>query len=247
MVWDTILVDGTDILTATRFEEDRDGYYALPPLRGELPTYPGIDGETNTDQPYGPTVFTQHLVLNGASYTGANDEWRTLVKLCKPGQTVTLTKQMSFGTGNESYTALAKLRDIQRARINPVTARCVVEWSILDGVWYGATLTRGLSNGLNTVTLSGEITTKSMTITLTGGTTPTLRNATLDYDLSFSGSMGSAVVIDVLNGTATQSSTDVSEFLTWTRSVPFALGVGTNSIILSGGGSASIDYDPAYP
>jgi hypothetical protein len=243
----TVLVDGTDLATATRFEEDRDGYYAIPQLRGERPVFPGVDGDTDIEQDYATLVFPQHLVLHNASVAEANDEFRTLKKLCKPGQTVTLTKRTTFTGGDEDVTATAKLRDIQRSRINPVTARCVIEWDILDGVWYGATDTRSLSNGLNSVLgVLGDVRTKRMTITLTGGTTPTLTNFTLGYALTYSGSMSSPVTIDVLAGTATQSSTDVSQYLSWTKAVPFALRPGTNSIGLTSSGSGSITYYPAF-
>lgn len=243
----TVLVDGTDIATATRFEEDKDGYYALPPLRGDLPTFPGVDGETNADQPFGSFVFPQHLILSNASVAAANDEFRTLKRLCKPGATVTLTKRTTFGSGDEDVTATAKLHDIQRSRINPVVVRCVVEWSILSGVWYAtSTSSVSLVNGANTPTITGEVRTKNMTVTLTGGTTPSLVNSTTGHALTFTGSMGSPVTINVLNGTATQSATDVSDFLTHTQVLPFALAPGSNSITLSGGGSASITYTPAY-
>lgn len=248
MPTDTILVDGVDIIASTRWEEDRDGYYAIPPARGDLITYPGVDGETNTDQPFGPTVFTQHLMLEGASYTAANDEWKTLVRLCKPGGTVLLTKRMSFVSGgDQDYTAVAKLRDIQRSRVNPVLSRCVVEWSLLDGVWYAPAVTTSLSSGLNSPSISGAVRTKRMTITLTGGTTPTLVNSTTGHQLHFNGTMSASVIIDVENGTATRSGVDVSEALTWTKLSPFALLPAGNDLVLSGGGTASISYSPAYP
>jgi hypothetical protein len=242
----TVLIDGTDLATATRFEEDRDGYYQMGPQRGDLLTYPGIDGETNTDQPFGPTVFTQHLVLENASVAAANSEFRTLRQLCKPGRTVTLTKTMTYTGGDESVTATAKLRDIQRARINPVMARCVVEWSILSGVWYGTPVVASLSNGANSVTGAGDTRTQRMTITLTGGTDPHLLNAVGGHSVAFSGLMGSPVVIDVEAGTALQGATDVSQYLTWSKVAFFRINAGVQTITLTGGGTASISYSPAY-
>lgn len=247
MAWDTILIDGTDVETATRFAVDHDGFHGTPPMRGELPTFPGVDGETNVDQPFGPTVFPLQLMLLGEDVTTANDEMRTLRRLCKPGGTVTLTKQMAFTSGDESHIATGKLRNILVSQPSPESFLAVVEFSILEGVWYGtSTSTTSLSSGLNTPNIGGDVRTKNMTITLTGGTTPQLVNNTTGFALSFNGAMGSPVVIDVLNATATQGATDVSDLLTHTQGLPFALAPGTNQIALFGFGSGSITYTRAY-
>jgi hypothetical protein len=248
MAWDTVLVDGTDILTATRFETDHEGYYAFPNQRGELLTYPGIDGETNVDQPFGPTVFPMHLVLLGADQIAANDEMRTLRRLCKPGRTVTLTKRMAYSTGNESLTATGKLKTMLSSEAGDGTAFLVaVEFSILSGVWYGTPVTTStLTTGSNSVTGSGDTRTQRMTITLTGGTDPHLLNAVGGHSVAFSGSMGSPVVIDVEAGTAMQGATDVSQYLTWSKVAFFRINAGVQTITLTGGGTASISYSPAY-
>lgn len=242
----TILIDGTDIATTARIVKQWEGVHDTATLRGNLVTYPGADGETDTDQPFGPTILGLGLVLLGSTITTFNDQYQTLRRLCRPGGTVTLTKQLDLTAGTQSYTATCKLRRCTPSQLSPSAYAVALEFSVLDGVWHGSQVTQAISNGSNTPSISGELRTKRMTITLTGGTTPTLTNSTTGHSLHFNGTMSAPVIIDVENGTATRSSADVSEALTWTKLSPFALLPGTNTIVLAGGGSASIAYYPAY-
>jgi hypothetical protein len=244
----TILVDGTDLQTTARIMKQWEGVHATAPMRGQLLTYPGIDGETNVDQPFGPTILGLGLLLRGGSseVTGFNDQYRTLRQLCKPGRTVTLTKTLAYTGGDVSVTATAKLRSMTPSQLTPADYLVAVEFSILSGVWYGTPVVASLSNGANSVTGSGDTRTQRMTITLTGGTDPHLLNAVGGHSVAFSGSMGSPVVIDVEAGTATQGATDVSQYLTWSKVAFFRINAGVQTITLTGGGTASISYSPAY-
>ena len=242
-IYDTVLIDSTDVQTSTRVIDNRDGSYLGPEGRGDLLTYPGRDGNTNTDQPFGPFVFPFGVLLTGSSFTGLNDEYRLLRQLCKPGRTVTLTKRMAYTAGNEAYTATAKLLRITPNRRSPVTMRALVEFTVLDGLWYGSSAT--VSTG--SVSVLGDVRTQRMVVTLSGAGTGahTLTNSTNGWALTYTGSVATAVDIDVLAQTATQGASDVSGNLTWTRAMPFRLDPGTNSLSLSAG-SASIAYYPAY-
>lgn len=244
----TILVDGTDLQTTARIMKQWEGVHDTAPQRGQLLTYPGLDGETNVDQPFGPTILGLGLLLRGGStqVTGFNDQYRTLRRLCKPGRTVTLTKTLNYTGGDESVTATAKLRSMTPSQLTPADYLVAVEFSILSGVWYGSAVTASLSNGSNSVTGQGDTRTHRMTITLTGGTSPNLLNGVGGHSVHFSGSMGSPVVIDVEAGTAMQGATDVSQYLTWSKTQLFRINAGVQTIVLSGGGSASISYSPAF-
>lgn len=245
----TYLVDGTNLEVAgVRLMEVIEGTHVTPSLRGELPQFAGIDGVMDVDQPFDSTVISFGLVVVGPTRQQFNDNYKTLRRLIKVGKTVTLTRTLSSSGGDQVATAVAKFDGgLEPAQMAPGVFRMVLRMRLLSGLWYGATSVQSITPGLNTITPFGDTITKRMTVTLTGGTTPTLRNATLDYELSFGGSMGSPVVIDVQTGTATQGATDVTADLTFNRVLPFALlGGSTNSITLSSTGSASISYSPAH-
>lgn len=241
-MWDTLLINGTDIATTNRIVQVRDGFYEGPEARGGLLTLPGKDGETNVDQPFGPTVFSIGLFVQGSSFTTLNDEYRTLRQLCAAGRTVTLTKQTAYTAGNETYTATAKLIRVTPNRLSPIAMKAVVEFSVLDGLWYATPLT--VSTG--TVSVAGDVRTQRMTVTLAGsGTNPTLTNSTNGWALTYTGSTATSTVIDTEAMTAFQGATNVSQNLSWTKLFPFRLDPGSNTLTCSSG-TASIAYSPAY-
>jgi hypothetical protein len=251
MVWDTLLVNGTDLSTAvlgTRKFQVWEGIHTTTIPRGQDPSFAGIDGETFVDRPFPAGVLSLGLIVRGSSdVTGFNDAYRELRRLCPPDEPLTLTRRLSYTSGNESHTTTARLRAMTPSQLSPADYRVALEFTLLEALWYGTSSVIALSSGVNTgVGAQGDVRSQKMTITLTGGTTPGLSNAATGHELDFTGSMSSPVVIDVLNQTATQGATDVSQYLTWTKSVPFALRSGVQQILVSGGGTASISYSPAY-
>lgn len=243
---ETYLFDGADIQGITGvWIGGWDGQFTVPDLRGDDPAYPGINGVTPTKRPFGTSVFTIPLEVVTDNLAARNDALNALLELIKPGQVTTCTRRRTLGTGDVDYTANVRyLSGFDPGFIVTEAARLAVSFTNLDGTWTGNTLTVGLTNGVNVENISGTAPTQRMTITLTGGTASTLTNA--GYKLVYSGTGGGDVVIDTTAGTATQGSTDVSQYLSWTGSVPFALMPNTNHITLSSGGTASIDYDAAY-
>jgi hypothetical protein len=213
-------------------------------LRGSLIEFPTKDGSTDADQPFGSSVLGIGLMVQGGSseVTGFNDQYRTLKRLCKPGRTVTLTKELSYTTGNESYTQTAKLRSLSPQQQSPADYKVLVEFTLLDGLWFGSAVTIGAG----TSTVTGDVRTRRMTVTISGGSSPkTVTNSTNGWALTYTGSTATAVVIDVENMTATQGASDVSGNLSWTRDFPMQLEAGSNTLAISSG-TLSIAYQPAF-
>jgi hypothetical protein len=241
---DTIKVDGTDLQTAARVLQVWEGVHQTPALRGSLIEFPTKDGSTDADQPFGSSVLGIGLMVQGGSseVTGFNDQYRTLKRLCKPGRTVTLTKELSYTTGNESYTQTAKLRSLSPQQQSPADYKVLVEFTLLDGLWFGSAVTIGAG----TSTVTGDVRTRRMTVTISGGSSPkTVTNSTNGWALTYTGSTATAVVIDVENMTATQGASDVSGNLSWTRDFPMQLEAGSNTLAISSG-TLSIAYQPAF-
>ncbi|MGZ6838564.1 MAG: phage distal tail protein [Blastococcus sp.] len=243
-MYDTFLINGTDIKVAgVRQVVDLSGAYSTAPLRAGQVVFPGRDGEAFLSRSFDAGSLTLGLVLLASGFAGFNDTYRTLRRLVAPGTQLTLTRRAAFATGNEDHTAKADyLSGLEPA----VTAagqvgRLALAFRLLEGLWYGPSATLGTGS----VTALGDTRTHRMTITLSAGTNPTLTNSVTGHSLTYTGSTSTAVAIDVEAMTATQGSTDVSANLTWTKTFPFRLNPGTQTVTCSSG-SASISYQPAY-
>jgi hypothetical protein len=243
----TYLIDGTDIrIAGTRLLRNVDGLYTMGGVRGDDLTVVDADGSTWLDErPFDPFTLPLPLTLRGGSEAGFNDLLRTLRRLVKPDRTFTLTRRLSFGSGTEDHTALARYVD----GLPPQMAPGIVEGDLtlnlrnLDGIWYGPTAT--VTTG--SVTILGDVRTHRMTITFTGGTNPTLTNSTTGDSLTWTGTVGGTpVVVDVEAMTATQGVTDVSGALVWNRTYPMTFRAGSNTLAVTGGGTVSTAYAPAY-
>lgn len=245
---DTILIDGTDLATTGRIVQQWEGVHTTPASRGSGQTLDGRDGVLDdTDRPFEPGILSLGLMLRGSSdVTGFNDAYRTLKRLVKPGSKVTLTRRLSFTTGNEDHTAQARyVSGLEPTMVTPADGKMVLIFSILDGLWYGPAATFTVaSSGMEPHSLAGDVRTRRMTITLSGSGTSTNLVGPAG-SLHYEGSKSTPVIIDVEAMTATQGGVDVSANLTWTGAFPFTLQAGYQLLLLSTG-SASITYQPAY-
>jgi phage-related protein len=242
MARDTLLIDGTDISTTARILAGDSDWLASPDLKGSLALFPAADGEVNSDQPFAPFSFPVRLQIIAATPTALNDEYRTLKRLCKVGQTITLTKRVQFGTGQEDYTATAKLIQITPSPETGRSMRVALQFSILDGLWYGP-IPAAIGTGV--VAVDGDVRTQRLSIALSGGTNPTLTNSTNGWSMTYTGSTATTVTVSVLAMTASQAGVDVSHNLSWNKTYPFRLNAGANTLAISSG-SAAITYRPAF-
>jgi hypothetical protein len=156
-----------------------------------------------------------------------------------------LTRRLSYTAGNEEHTCLARYASGLDPTLSSAMAdgRLVLIMKNLWGLWYGAAVTIG--TGTSSVT--GDVRTRKMTVTFTGGTNPALTNSTTGEVLTWTGTVGGTpVVVDVQAMTATQGATDVSDKLSWSGTYLMTLRAGSNTLSLAGGGSVSVAYSPAY-
>ncbi|MGZ4596281.1 MAG: phage distal tail protein [Actinomycetes bacterium] len=242
--WETLLVDGSDIASTARILQVWDGIHAVASERGDPVTVPGRDGVVDVDRAFDAFPVAIGLQLRGASLlTGFNDVHRDLKRLCKPGRKVTLSRRLSYTTGQETHTCSGRyLSGLEPTLMTPALGRVVVSFLNLDGLWYGPSTTIGTG----TVSVLGDVRTRRMTVTLSGGAGPTtVTNTTNGWAFTLTGSTSTAVAVDVENMTATQGGTDVSSRLSWTKGLPLQLEAGSNTLTCSSG-SASIAYQPAY-
>lgn len=245
-MYETVLFDGTDIKTSgVQLLRVWEGALATPVLRGDDLTVVDADGATSPDdRPFDAFLLNLGLTLRGGTPTGFNDLYRTLRRLVKVDSTVTLTRRMSYTSGNEEHTATARYDSgLAPSMIGMVEGDFTLAMKVLDGLWHGpaATVTTG------TVTVLGDVRTRRMTITFTGGTNPAYTNATTGDVLTWTGAVGGTpVVVNVEAMTATRGGTDVSGALSWTRTFPMTFKAGANVLSLTGGGSVSTSYSPAY-
>lgn len=238
------LIDGVDLEVAgTRLMQVIEGAHVMAEMRGDLITYPGKDGQVFVDRPFDSCVVSFGLAVVGPTRSGFNDALQTLRRLIKPGRTVTMSRVLQYSGGPGTHTCLATYAGgLEPVQVSPGTFRMVLRMLNLDGLWYGSTGTFTAGAG---ITVLGDVRTRRMTITLSGGTNPTLTNSTNGWALTYTGSTSTSVVIDVENMTATQGASDVSGNLSFTKDWPMQLEAGSNSFVCSSG-SASITYYPAF-
>lgn len=245
-MYETLLFDGTDIKTAgVQSIEVWDGVISTPSVRGDDERIPLVDGDLYVEKPFDAHQIGIGLVLTTAGRTLFNDTFRTLRRLCKVDGTVTLTRRLSYTSGNEEHTCTARYLQGLDPTLTSAMAdgRLVLVMKNLGGLWYGPAVTIGTGAS----TIAGDVRTRKVTVTFTGGTNPALTNSTTGDVLTWTGAVGGTpVVVDVANMRATQGASDVSSALSWTKTFPMTLCAGSNTLALAGGGSVSVAYSPAY-
>lgn len=255
-LYDTLLVNGTDLAAMGCVTAPYEFPYNSAAQRGELPQYDGFDGVTYFDQPYDAGLVPITVTLSpacsgvsGGTWNALNDAFRALRLLCRPDRQSTLVRRMEFSTGQEEHTAAAKLLDIVTTRPSPTVMQCLIEFTLLDGCWFGPTESIGSFSVSGVPTVKGDVRTLQITATLSAGAVnPTVMNVTNGYSFSYVGTVPTGgVSVDILNRRATKisDSSDLSANLRWSKVHPFRLEPGANIITVSSG-SVALSYSPAY-
>lgn len=255
---DTLLIEGLE-LPDVCLEWPYEWPYQGNNEAGDVVTYPGIDGgSSSSDPPYPPKVLSVPLTIanDGCDYgddaqlmAHANARWRAVVAACLPGRNVELTRRMTLPAAvlldppvALDTTSLARYVGIITSRPTLDVWRAVVEFMLLDGVWYGPEAdVFALAAGTDTLTMEGDTRTHRMTITFNSGASPVLTNLTNGSSVTYAGTPAGAT-IDV--STMQVTGGDASLF-SWTRRLPFRLEPGPNLLSLSSG-SVVITPTPAY-
>jgi hypothetical protein len=255
-LWDTLLVNGTDLITMGCVAAPYEFPYNGAPQRGDLAQYAGIDGVEYDDLPYDAGLLPVTVSLSpscsgvsGNSWTSLNDAFRALRILCRPDRPSVLVRQMEFSSGQESHTANAKLLDIVTARPVSQVLKCLVEFDLLDGCWFGGSQAIPAFSVSGAPVVKGDVRTMRITATLSAGAvSPTVANTTNGYSFTYVGTVpAGGVTVDVLNRRATTitGSINVSNNLRWAKKHPFRMEPGANSITVSSG-TVAFSYYPAY-
>ncbi len=240
MTADTILIDGSDLSSTARILQVWGGVHTVAGNRGSGFIIPERHGITDDiDRPFEAGVLGLGLMLRGGApdVTGFNDAYRALLQLCKPGRKVTLTRRLSFATGNEDHTASARyISGLDPDMQTPADGKMFLRFLILDGLWYATALTPTIPA---TITVPGTAKTNRMTLVLPG--TGTLTNTTLGVSVAVTAAQTLTVETKQTTGTLSTITHAGDPLGNW-----FTLAPGSNVITWSGGGTPTISYQPAY-
>lgn len=243
------LVDGVG-LAASGVTLNNDGAGLWNGLNEDVATetFPGIDGGRITGGVFRPYLLTTSYTIRGSSAVDAWAKVQQLRRRCKPGRTVTLTRQMPDPDGtaaNTPHTTVARRLGDRPIWLGVRGWVLEIDWWITE-VWHGADV--AIASVAGTQTILGDIDTHRITLTLAAGAARTVTNQSNGFWVSFTAAFpGSDMEIDVEARTATgvTDGVDYSRYLSWGKSQPFQLEAGDNTIALSAG-TASLTYQPAY-
>lgn len=244
------LVDGVPLVdTGVALTHDGSGLYDGAGEELSVVTSPGAGRGTISGGQFRP--FTLSTMFN-VQAQDADATWaaiRALRRRCKPGRTVTLTRQMPDPEGSDAnvdHTTTARRQGPPRVEwVGNSAATVDLDWLIADSPWHGDALTVAASG---TPSLAGDIPTYRMIVTLPAGPARYVFNDTTDHWLLFYAvvpSGGVEIDVEAQTATAITGGTDLSQHLSWGKAQPMRLDPGANALGVTDG-TASIDYQPAY-
>ena len=159
---------------------------------------------------------------------------------------------MRFTAGDETHECSAKfLGGLSPTMIVPGSmSRLSLRFLNLDGYWYAqADVIDTISGGGGTFTITGDATTRRVSLTFSGGTgVQTLTNTTNGVAVAYNGdTTGTDVDLDVFGFTADQGGSNVVGNVTHSGDEFWmAVDPGDNVFTLTGGGSVTIQAREAY-
>jgi hypothetical protein len=209
----------------------------------------GFDGGTIAGGLFRPYTHSTLYLVRGATFDAVWASIRALRRRCKPGRTVTLTRQMPDPEGSDANISLTTTGRRQTDRVEWLGAQAQIDidWLITGGPWLGASVT--VSSIAGTVTALGDLPARKMTATLSAGAAnPVVTNTTNGYTFRYVGTVptgGVTVDVQARKATKVSDSSDVSSALKWSKRDPFRLDPGANAITVSAG-TCALTYYPAY-
>lgn len=247
----TLSIGGTDVESIACLA-NLDDFFSGPTSRGPDVQYPGIDGSVYTDKPYGADIRSLHASIGGSCGSGPTDptnaqsSLRALLRLFQRDTTLSIQRQVPYSTGTETHETTISVGASQVSWLSAKVANVVIPCTFHDGCWYdlNSVSATGLS-GTGSVAVSGDLRSERITLTLAAGAARTISNDTNGWQLTYSQTVTTPVVVDVQAGTATAGGVDVSQYLSWVKRLPFRLDPGTQQITVSAG-TADLTYYPAY-
>lgn len=264
-----ITINGVPLQGIGRVEQVWEEVLGSPELFGSAVHVPLRPGALDVPQVPGTREFGIGMILHGAGHpdqAGHNDAWRSLARMVwSPRLPLDVRRTVRFSTGDETHQCAAKyISGLGPNMIVPGSmSRAALRFRNIDGYWYALTDTvAGVVSGTPaTMTVPGDAETHRMTITLSGGTgLQTLTNTTNGVLMTFNApTTDTPVDIDVLGFTAYQDTTVQGENGPETISTPVVgsmthtgdtfwmrMQPGSNTLTLTGGGTATIRVRAAY-
>lgn len=244
------LADGTDLaVSGVELTHDGAGLWSGLAETVGISTAPGIAGGVIDGGVFQPFTLPTMYTVRGATVEAV---WAAIVALrrrCKPGLTVTLTRNMPDPEGTAANVDHVTTARRQGDRITWLAKRAAVvdiDWLIADDPWHGAAL--AVASAAGTYSVAGDLATHRMTFTLAAGAARMITNTTNGHWFTFGTTVpAGGVLIDVEARTAIgiTGSVDMSAYLSWGKTYPMRLNAGSNTLTVSAG-TASISYQPAY-
>lgn len=246
----TYFVDGVDLQVDGVVELTHDGAGLWAGLTEEvgISTSPGVQGGQIDGGVFRPYMHSTMFNVHGNGFDEVWAAMRALRRRCKPGQTVTLVRQVPDPEGSDAnvdHTTTARRVGSRPSWSGPDDAVVDIDWWI-EEAWFGDAVAIAAAAGTHDI--DGDLPTHRMEITLAAGAARTVTNTTNGHWFTFSATVPTGgVLIDVEARTATAitGGTDMSAYLSWGKAYPMVLNAGSNTLTVSAG-TASISYQPAY-
>jgi hypothetical protein len=252
---DTLWVDGIDLRSLPGIIVNKTEYFADGEKRGSNETIPGRRGQIGVAKPadaysFSVSITVLPVALDGTrSATAEGRRGQLVANLRALGQRlggfnsggqIMLQRRLTTGAGTYQITQAygEYVKGTALNLINFHTGKTELEFINLDACWYNPTgQTVTVPSGAATVSISGDMLTRKMSIVLPSG--GTLYNATTNTSLAVT----VGCTVDVTNYTTTAGLRQLTAVgdVSW-----FALEAGDNVISWSGSGTPSITYHAAY-
>lgn len=239
----TLLFSGTDIATLCDVQDLSDFWTGSDP-RGDLAEYAGVSGAVSGRRPIAAKLRNGQVTVVGANLGATEDAVAAVKSLLKIGQSQTITRRKTMGSGNLDTTQSAISRSPEERWLSDTACTLLLAIETIDGPWYGASQSIAAAG---TVTIAGDSSTRAITATLAAGAAnPVVTNTTNGYTFRYVGTVPTGgVTVDVRARTAMNGSTNVSSSLKWSKDAPFQFDPGSQTITVSAG-TVSFTYLPAY-
>lgn len=241
-----LLFSGTDLATLC-VVEDLNDFWSSSDLRGDLTSYPGLDGGGANRRPVASKICSGQATVALSTPTAAEDAVAAVKTLLAVNVPQTATRRKITGSGTLDATQTVIVRNVSERWIGDNSA-CTLLFTteLLDGTWHGSSVL--IASGAGTQTIVGDTRTYRMTLTLAAGGQRTVWNNTNGYYFQFWATVPSGgVLVDVEAQTATAitGGADMSQYLAWPKNLPFRLDPGSN-VLVTDVASFAVDYQPAY-
>ena len=247
-MFETLLVGGTDIASLAVIT-DWSGVMSSGPVGGEPVTVPLRRGAYYAVGEREPYTWDLPLSVVADDLPSLHSKLSSLAALLDTSRgAVTVTRRVSYTGGNveqEARSALVSGWSPVYTGTNGVRLPLAV--TNLDGCWYSATAATGTVSGSGSIVVPGDLPTARATVTLSGGSGQRVTLGSGAW-VEFSGSSATPVVIDCFEWTASQGGADVSGLLSHGGGPvsPLLFLPGSNSVTVTGGGSAALSVQGAW-